>query len=598
MKIHNQGKCQHGFSLVEVMIAVLVLSIGILAVSKLQTSLLRSGSNANERAVAANIVNKKIDDLSRFINLTSTSSWNSLAVGADGLIANPNSLAYEHIGNNTGGRIKPGSISTGNINYDLAWSVINYYATASSTTPSTTVLGKPVFKVAHVVATWDGVGDDTNNVVSFDSVIYRYDPAFTTASIDDGLGNAGPTDKIDENFDINNGVAEVDIEENNRLIGGQVAPNISQKGAGIAATFESLVFNTSTNKVQRRDRFQTVGCVCKKVNNAESNVHLTGYVTWDSANKVTSNLVSLSTYETEYTLLKENGLGDNDQPFACNACCRDGKDETNIPAPNVAYKVCRFKYIAGGFKIFPNWKLIGFNIIPEEFLNISTNDAVYSSYIRSLIRSTADIEQAQGADYFLNSYSTVDNSFINYASSELASGSYKVVANSSNLQLQSRAIYMDEVPNGAYEGTTYTATNIPLDRIPFYEVDLTKLSGWTPDEDNLTFTAVYTGDGVVSNQWGRGLHDEIPGGAGTPCLAANTTGSPRHCVSNQELVDGDEGTFSRGRFYASGTATPTTVRSQIFTGNDGWVDREVGGEPLNTTSIDITVTPQLYLKNP
>ncbi|WP_020161614.1 prepilin-type N-terminal cleavage/methylation domain-containing protein [Cycloclasticus pugetii] len=591
MKNYNQDKHQHGFSLIEIMIAVLVLAIGILAVSKLQTSLLRSGSNANERAVAASLVNRKVDDLSRFINITSTHSWASLALNTDGLIANPNSLAYEHIGNNAGGRILSGATTVGNINYDLEWSVINYYASTSKTTPSTTPSGSPIFKVAHVVASWDGVGDDTNNVVSFDSIIYRYDPSITTSTVDDTFGNVGPTDKIDDNFDPNNGVAEVDIEDNNRLIGGQVAPNISRGGAGVLSAFESLVFNTSTNTIQRRDRFNTVGCVCKKVNGAASDTHLTGYVTWDTANKVTSNLVSLSTYETRYTQVKENQLGDNDQPFACNACCRDGKDESNIPATNVAYKVCRFKYIAGGFKIFPSWKLIGFNVIPEQFLNVSTHDAIYSTYITSLVRHVADIEKTQGINYFLNSYSTVDRSFADYASSEISAGNYNSLTNSSTLQLQARAIYMDETPDGAYEGTTYTATNIPLDRIPFYEVDLTKLTGWTPDEDNYDFTATYTGDGVVSNQWEAGLHDPIPNGAGTPCQASNISAGP-NCISNQELIDGDEGTYSRGLFYArSATSPTTTVRSQIFTGNDGWVDRDVSGEPISTSSIEITVTP-------
>jgi len=580
----------NGFSLIEVMIAVLVLSVGILAVAKLQTSLIKSGSNSNERSVAASIVHKKINDLGRFIYVNSVDSWSDLAIDTDTGLKYPGSLSFENIANNEGGRIRPVPTYVGNINYTLSWSVIDYYYSGVNSPATTTaVTTYPAFKLAHVVATWDGV--DTNNVVSFDTAIYAYNPALTAVSDTISTGNDGPTDKIDDNFDFDNSAAELDIEDGNKQIGGQVAPNISRAGASNVVAFESIVFNTSTNAVQRRDRFSTVGCVCKSNGATPATQHLTGYVTWDSASNTLSDSIQLTSYTANHTLLKENGLGDNDQAFECNACCRDGKNEVPTATINVAYKLCRFKYIAGGLKIYPDWKLIGFNVIPENFLNTSTNDAIYSNYVTSLIRTVAEIEKTQGNTFFLNTYSNIDNTFVTYASSQISAGGYNQATDgTSNLQLQARAIYMDEIPDGGYEGTTYTATNIPLDRIPFYEVDLTKLVGWAADEDNLTFTATYTGDHVNSGpgDWNSGLHDPIPNGAGTPCQGT-TVGA--NCVSNQELIDGSEGTYSRGLFYADISSPTTVVRSQILTGNDGWLDRDVNSETLNTTSISITVTP-------
>ncbi len=591
----NQKTRPNGFSLIEIMIAVLVLGIGILAVSKLQTSLIKSGSNANERSVAASIAHKKMDDLGRFIYVNSVDSWADLAVDIVTDLKYPSSLSFENIANNEGGRIQAGSIIVGNINYTLSWSVIDYYYSSinsPSTATTTAVTTYPAFKLAHVVAAWDGVGDDTNSVVSFDSAIYAYSPALTDVSDTLSTGNDGPTDKVDDNFDFSDSAAELDIEDGNKQIGGQVAPNISRKGASNVVVFESIVFNTSTNAVQRRDQFSTVGCVCKSNGATPSSQHITGYVTWDSASNTLSDSIQLDeSYTTNHTLLKENGLGDNDQAFECNACCRDGKNEVPTSTTNVAYKLCRFKYIAGGLKIYPDWKLIGFNIVPENFLNTSTNDAIYSNYVTSLIRSVAEVEKTQGNTYFLNTYSNIDNTFVTYAASLISAGGYSQAADgSSDLQLQARAIYMDEIPDGGYEGTTYTTTNIPLDRIPFYEVDLTKLVGWAPDEDNLTFTATYTGNHVNSGpgDWNAGLHDPILSGAGTPCQGA-TVGA--NCVSNQELIDGSEGTYSRGLFYADISSPTTMVRSQILTGNDGWLDRDVNSETLNTTSISITVVP-------
>ena len=53
----------HGFSLIEVMIALLVLAVGILGISKLQGTLIRNTSDANQRTVAVSVAQQKIDDL-------------------------------------------------------------------------------------------------------------------------------------------------------------------------------------------------------------------------------------------------------------------------------------------------------------------------------------------------------------------------------------------------------------------------------------------------------------------------------------------------------------------------------------------------------
>ena len=146
---------------------------------------------------------------------------------------------------------------------------------------------------------------------------------------------------------------------------------------------------------------------------------------------------------------------------------------------------------------------------------------------------------------------------------------------------------MDEIPDGVYEDMTYTTTNVPLDRIPFYEVDLTKLTGWVPDEDDTSFAADYTGDKVISNKWEAGQHDEIPGGGDkSPCQSVSP--GP-NCVSNQRLIDSTEGTYTRGVFYSAATSGNTNVQSTIYIGNDGWVDRKINNEPTSTTSIIIQV---------
>jgi len=567
-----------GFSLVEVMIATLVLGVGILSVSKLQTSLLRSGSDANYRSVASNIVHKKIDDLRRFTHLQTLDAWSDLAVNSLTGLKYPSSLAFANIKADEGGRIQSGTVSAGDGNsYELSWTVFDYYYDGTSSSASTTPSSPyPDFKLAHVVVTWDGVGDDTNSVVSFDTAIYAYNPSLTAVSASGGTGNDGPTDKLDDN---SSGGTDVTLSDGTVLIGGQVAPNISAKGASNVVAFESLIHDATTGAIQRRDRFKTVACVCSAGDTISN--HLTAYTTWDNTRKLLLDVVKVENYDSSTTAVALSGPGgDNDQAPECETCCQDG-------VPDTVYKVCRLKEVGGRFTLYPNWKLVGFNIVPESFTNIPTNTVLYSTYVTSLIRYTAEVEKTQGASYFLNpaSFNDVNNLFTPTVASELSSGDHDKIIQNTTVQLQSRAIYMDEIPDGVYEGTTYTTTNVPLDRIPFYEVDLTKLTGWIPDEDDSSFAAPYTGDGVTNNKWRPGQHDLIPnGGDKSPCQTFSPT-----CVSNQRLIDATEGTYTRGVFYSAGINGPTNVQSQIYIGNDGWVDREVNSELTSTTSIDINV---------
>jgi prepilin-type N-terminal cleavage/methylation domain-containing protein len=76
---------QHGFSLVEVLVALAVLAIGLLAIAQLQSALIRSSGEARAFSVATGLAKDKMEELRSFNNVRGGSSYQSLTDGSESL---------------------------------------------------------------------------------------------------------------------------------------------------------------------------------------------------------------------------------------------------------------------------------------------------------------------------------------------------------------------------------------------------------------------------------------------------------------------------------------------------------------------------------
>jgi len=576
MMMTNNKRLNKGFSLIEVMLATLVLAIGILSVSKLQTSLLRSGSDANNRSIAAAIGQRKIDDLRRFTHLTTTrpdipDSWaNTLS---------PTSLAFTHITSNTGGLIDNATTTVGNIEYTVSWSVSDYYYSALNM-PATTspVAGSthPDFKMASIIVSWDDVGGDRKNV-TLDTVIEARSPAFTGLGEDSGSAGYAPIAKYSPQSAPDVVPITIDADgvkkETNKPL-----PELSNKENSTEVLFETVTYNLDKDTL-RREEFRTLACNCK--NSGTLGTVRKGLTTWDSVNQVLLDYVVTSTgpnAEVDY-----KGDASSISPN-CRFCCLNGREGNGVSTDG--FQVCRLKRVDGILRVFAPWKMVAFNMVPASYFNDdssglsgmtsviqASNISTYSNYVTSLVRN---LLRTHSSSTTFNASPTIDTSLPSITNSYVNGVITHTNINGINTirPLQARALYMDYPPNGVYEDATYTATNVPLDRISFYEVNMTQLAGWIPDKNDTFFDTDYTTDDD-----GKGI-DELLGHDTHLCL---TSGA--NCVTNQVLVDG--GNYSRGEFYAN-SPTTTTVTSRLFTSNDGVVNKKVT-ETTTFDSIDVVL---------
>lgn len=586
-----------GFSLVEVMIAVLVLAIGILAVSKLQTSLLRSGSDANKRSIAASIAQKKIDDLRRFVEISTLDNWSDLAINSVTSLRYPLSLAFDNIADNEGGRIKPGRIYSDPLNnespvFELSWTTDNYYYNGVNQIATTTAVAPSVsFKLAHVVVTWDGVGDNTNSVVSFDTFIHSYDLTNTSlGGAPASVGTPGPVAKYNPLGAPD--VIDIDVDTGKLRQTSKPLPDVVSD-ENTLVQFEVVTYHQDGSDfiADRKEEFITASCNCEL---ASSGLGYTpGYVLWDGVNRDD---------ELGYEINKATATETNNDSAAvniCNVCCRDHHDATastikyvtstttgDHPHYNAAggtviageeyVESCRLKRIDGVFRAFQDWNLKDITVMDRA--SLANGNALQTEYI----------------DY--------QKDFLLYDVASLGSIPTKPPLRSpvsmtlgAQQQLEARGLYIDNVYDVAGNENpasylTYVQSASKTDRlevIPFAEVNLTLLASWDSSTIANVTVSNEDADTVIDpandyyGTYSRGSLDSVTLVPVTP--AANITATIRD--DNDGLTQIDS---TPGPSYKSDTIT-VNVGASIGTYKiSGTYSIDYGIYNTGSPEIDIT----------
>ncbi len=336
MRIHLQNRRPTGFSLIEVMVAVIVLATGLLALAALQINLTRSAADAKARSRMAALL-ETITDYQRsqgFTNFTAISGTAGTCV-----TSSPTTIQSYICAAQTGAGV------TG---IQVTQTVTEYYGmgtsnTAFGTTAPTSAQLKTYgnsyadYKWVQLTATWTDAAGASR---SFG----------TTAVVDDAyLNNAktilsqsittstSMTPTVHETNPSNTaGVIPIAVGTNTNSAATNPKPTVQSSGAS-STTYSTLQYTQGTNDgtasstIQKRVETTVAECVCKgSSSNPFTDTTFLGATTyrptyWNGTQYASPVDAKITPYSSAFDTNadKKNGIAQSD---LCNQCCRDHHD--------------------------------------------------------------------------------------------------------------------------------------------------------------------------------------------------------------------------------------------------------------------------------
>ncbi|MFZ5490952.1 MAG: type IV pilus modification PilV family protein [Pseudomonadota bacterium] len=473
----NTHRRQRGMSLIEVFVALLVLSVGLIALARLQVDLVRGGSDARTRSVALALAEEKVEDLRTFAVTDGSGTWSTTASPmawsyVDGpALATPADTSCTAC---TGGRIAPqttysSALEVAGVRFKRTWEVDNRDFTGTGPITSRT-------KDVRVTVAWLSELGVEQQVSVLANVVEIPPGNVALASEPVSERPPGPQVLYTPGLAPEVIAVPIDVGGNKKRETTKPLPDVVGNSGTHIVTFD--VVNYQNGVVEQREEFATLNCTCSMgtVGSARTparSVFQNGNVV-DVPGRVVQKM--RGTYS-------ETGSSFDD---LCVTCCRDHFDYSedgvdyrynptdpnnphrhyNMPSPTPVtsgqyHEACRMKRVNGVFAVFEDWQLADVTLLPGSFLTDLTSQLAYTTYVQNVIKdkvlNTSTATKPTGRD------------------TSVLSGGFN--------QLFGRAIYIDlpagmatfiqNQVNGGADFINY------LDMIPFYEINLTKLADWS-----------------------------------------------------------------------------------------------------------------------
>ena len=315
MKTFKFIKVPRGFSMIEVLIAVVVLGFGLMALAALQTSIIRSSAETKAQTVALQLAKDKIEDLRSFQTLAGYQALNS--------------------GNDTA--------TESAVSYTRVWTVtrFGYQPSAGAFAAITTLTG------ATPAADAGGVAFTANNEYKRVAVTVTWADATGTSQsigIEDAIGAVSPGDgaKVVLNNTASSEPRYPRVLINDPSLAEGVIPIALGGGAATAATnpkpevisqgnnssvvetrFDVLTYKgTGVATVQQRVETAIIGCTCTRGSGTQAANRPTY---WNGFRYVPPKSYSLVPTSVAASNVTQSSL--------CTTCCRDHHDPSLADGP-------------------------------------------------------------------------------------------------------------------------------------------------------------------------------------------------------------------------------------------------------------------------
>jgi type II secretory pathway pseudopilin PulG len=496
-----------GFTLLDVLLAILIFVVGMLALASLQGNLTRSSSDANARTVATNIAEELIEEFRTFEQVESEA-------GKD---------AFQDIVGQTL------TVSRAGNDFTVVVSVDDYYflPDGESVTSDTGALPEDRdtsvadFKFVELAVSWVGnefqIGDGTVTegrlgsgqftLASIVPPVSSFGSAKVAAEDDDAAGTPPVSyvpGQAPETVSINLGNSK--YKESTKP-----EPIVWRSDELIETWFDVITYRKVGDEAifQRREEFVAISCVCDL--QGSSSVGRLPTI-WDGAEYIEGEFVEKTTGVVSDSAGRQSQY--------CEVCCRDHHDTGSGPGSyrpwaadfsgdhphynrdtdgnlaevtgvggDVTYlEACRLVRKDGFFRVAQDFNLHEINAFPENYPMVSWDVREYSNYVNSVAE----------AEFGAAASPAVASEALSFEGRNVDNPSLVPPSNGNNApgqQLRSRGIYFD-TKTSALEQTIEDCfvyrnddckapeADSALELYPFFDVQLTHLARWSETQPN------------------------------------------------------------------------------------------------------------------
>jgi type IV pilus modification protein PilV len=546
--MHQNPHRQSGYSLLEVMIAIAIFAIGMLALASLQGNLTRSAADANMRTVAVNLAEELIESRRGFARLSDPT--NTLP-------------AYDDISDETLTETR------GGITYELNSEVTDFYYDLPSDSFTETVptgAAASDYKLMSVTVTW--VAPDfrsvegeqltaatigTGTVTVSDTISSLSSAASQKVTSQDASGLGIPP--LPYTPGAQPDVAALSLGDDRFRESRLPQPDVLRQGEQVQTRFDVITYSQVNGEalILRREDFAAVSCECTlKAPPGDPETAGRRPTIWAGDEYTLGHFVDKPYGVTTAT----------QQPAFCDICCRDhhdggssgddsGDTASNLYDPfrssseyvasgtfsgdhkhynlvgngsspatleladsdgDTYLEACKLTRKDGFFKVAQDFRQEDLNVFPEGFLDNSSDASTYSGYVT---QAADAFEDAAGAGYESAppciggpSPCVAEPTFggdwpVEPAAGEFPSWTSLPLDGAETQQLSSRGIYIDYLSDdlrsvidclrGGGDADSCQAGQVILDQsqsvnilevLPFFDVQLTFLNRWNETPTN------------------------------------------------------------------------------------------------------------------